>query len=139
VHLRMTMSLPRHPSTVVCARGALNVLLTLTGTTEECRDELAVLITEACANAVEHSAPGSPVDISVLVEDRECILEIGNHGDATAAKVTRQPVDPLRIGGRGLPVMAAFADTVAFAPAPAGQVLLRITKRLPAGTASPAR
>jgi serine/threonine-protein kinase RsbW len=139
VHPRMTLSLPRHPSTVVCARGALNVLLALTGTTDECRDELAVIITEACANAVEHSVAGSAVDISVVVKDGECVLEVGNRGDAVGAKVIRQLPDPLDLGGRGLPVMVAFADTVAFAPAAPGHVLLRVTKHLPAGTASPAR
>jgi serine/threonine-protein kinase RsbW len=139
VHLRMTLSLPRHPSTVVCARGVLSVLLTLTGTTDTCREELAVIISEACTNAVEHSAPGSPVDISVIVEDRECTLEIGNRGDATGTDDIRQPPDALRVGGRGLLVMAAFADTVAFAPAPPGHVLLRVTKHLPAGTSSPRR
>jgi serine/threonine-protein kinase RsbW len=117
----------------------LKVLLTLTGTTEDCRDELAVIITEACANAVEHSVPGSAVDISVVVEDSECVLEVGNRGDAAGATVIRQLPDPLDPGGRGLLVMVAFADTVAFAPAPSGHVLLRVTKHLPAGIAPPAR
>jgi serine/threonine-protein kinase RsbW len=136
VHLRMTLSLPRHPSTVVCARGALNALLTLTGITDEWRDELVVIISEACTNAVEHSAPGSAVDISVIVDDHECVLEIGNRGDASGVKVIRQLPDALHIGGRGLPVMVAFADTVVFAPAPPGCVLLRVTKHLPGGITS---
>ena len=139
MHLWMTLSLPRHPSTVVCARGVLNALLTLAGTTDECREDLAVIITEACTNAVEHSVPGSPVDIRIIVEGGECILEIGNRGDATGADVIREPPDALRIGGRGMLVMAAFADTVVFVPAPLGHVLLRVTKRLPAGTAAPDR
>lgn len=136
MHLRMTLSLPRDPSTVACVRGMFNVLLALAETTDKCRDELAVVITEATTNAVEHSVPGSPVDVSVLVEDHECILEVGNRGDATGARVTREPPDPLQIGGRGLPVMVALADTVAFAPAPPGHVLLRVTKLLSAGTAT---
>jgi serine/threonine-protein kinase RsbW len=139
VHLRMTLSLPRHPSTVGCVRGMLNVLLSLAGTTDRCRHELAVVITEATTNAVEHSVPGSPVDVSVVVEDHVCVLEVGNRGDATGARVVREPPGPLQIRGRGLPVMVALADTVAFAAAPAGYVQLRVTKHLPAGTASPLR
>ena len=73
----------------------------------------------------------SAVDISVTLEDRQCVLEIGNEGDIAGATITRQPDDPLRIGGRGLPLMAALADTVAFLPAAPGHVRLRVTKHLP--------
>jgi serine/threonine-protein kinase RsbW len=139
VRLRMTLSLPRQPSTVTCVRGMLSALLALTGTTDRCRDELAVVITEATTNAIEHSMPGSPVDISVIVENQVCILEIGNRGDASGARIIREPPGPLQIGGRGLLVMVAFADTVAFTPTSSGYVLLRVTKRLPAGTATPHR
>ena len=136
---RMSLSLPRQPSTVACARGVLDAFLTLTGTTQKCRDELAVIISEACANAVEHSEPGSVVDISVDVEDHECVLEVGNGGDIAGVEIRWPPADPLRIGGRGLLLVAALADTAVFAPAPPGQVLLRVTKHLPTGTPSPRR
>jgi serine/threonine-protein kinase RsbW len=139
VDLRMTLSLPRHTSTIACSRGVLAVLLSFAATTDECRDELAVIMSEACTNAVVHSAPGSAVDISITVEGRQCILEIGNRGDAVAATATRRPDDPLRIGGRGLPIMATLADTLAFLPAAPGHVRLRVTKHLPADPAAPDR
>lgn len=137
--LSMTLSLPRHTSTVTCSRAVIGILLSVAGTTAECRDELAVIMTEACTNAVVHSAPDSEVDISVIVEDRQCVLEIGNRGDTVGRKITRQPDDPLRIGGRGLPLMATLADTVAFLPAAPGHVRLRVTKHLPLGPTSPDR
>jgi serine/threonine-protein kinase RsbW len=138
VNLRMTLSLPRHTSTVTCSRAVIGILLSVAGTTAECCDELAVIMTEACTNAVVHSAPDSEVDISVTVEDRQCVLEIGNRGDTFAVKPTHQSDDPLRIGGRGLPLMATLADTVAFLPAAPGHVRLRVTKFLP-DPASPDR
>jgi len=139
VNLRMTLSLPRHASTVACSRALLTVLLSVAGTTAECCDELAVIITEACTNAVVHSAPDSAVDISVVVEDRQFVLEIGNRGDTVGVKINRQSGDPLRIGGRGLPLMATLADTVAFLPAAPGQVRLRVIKQLAPDPASPDR
>lgn len=139
MNLSMTLSLPRHTSTVTCSRALIGILLSVAGTTAECREDLAVIMTEACTNAVVHSAPDSEVDISVIVEDRQCVLEIGNRGDTAGRKITRQPDDPLRIGGRGLPLMATLADTVAFLPAAPGRVRLRVTKHLPPGPASPDR
>lgn len=136
MNLTMTLSLPRHTSTVACSRAVLTMLLSLAGTTAECRDELAVIMTEACTNAVVHSAPDSGVDISVVIEDGHCVLEIGNQGATAGVKITRQLGDPLRIGGRGLPLMATLADTVAFLPSAPGHVRLRVTKRLPPGPAS---
>jgi serine/threonine-protein kinase RsbW len=132
----MTLSLPRHTSTIACSRAVLSVLLSVAGTTAECRDELAVIMTEACTNAVVHSSPGSQVDISVILEDGRCVLEIGNQGDAVDVDVTRQLDDPLRIGGRGLPLMAILADTVTFLPSAPGHVRLRVTKHLPPDPAS---
>lgn len=137
--LRLMLSMPSQPSTVVCSRGVLTILLSLAGTTDECRDELAVIMTEACTNAVVHSTRDGAVDISIVIEDRQCILEIDNQGDVVSGKITRQPVDPLRIGGRGLPLMATLADTVAFLPAAPGHVRLRVTKHLPLGTTTPDR
>jgi serine/threonine-protein kinase RsbW len=139
VNLSLTLSLPRHTSTVTCSRAVIGILLSVAGTTAECRDELAVIMTEACTNAVVHSVPDSEVDISVIVEDRQCVLEIGNRGDTVGMKITGQPGDPLRIGGRGLPLIATLADTVAFLPAAPGRVRLRVTKHLPPGPASPDR
>jgi serine/threonine-protein kinase RsbW len=139
VNLRMTLSLPRHTSTVACSRAVLGVLLSAAGTTTECCDELAVVMTEGCTNAVVHSTPDSEVDISVFIDDRQFTLEIENQGDTVGVKITLQPDDPLRIGGRGLPLMATLADTVAFVPAAPGHVRLRVTKDLPPGPASPGR
>lgn len=139
MNLRMTMSLPRRTSTVACSRAVLTVLLSVAETTTECRDELAVIMSEACTNAVVHSSPGSQVDISIIVEDGQCVLEIGNRGDTVGVNVTRRLDDPLRIGGRGLPLMAALADTVAFLPSAPGNVRLRVTKHLPPGPDSPDR
>ncbi len=135
--LSLSLTLPRQPSTVTCSRLVLAALLSLTDTTEKCRDELALIMTEACTNAVVHSTPDSTVDITVVVDDGWCSLEIGNRGDAGNGATPRQSVDPLRVGGRGLLLMELFADTMAFLPAGPGQVLLRVTKRLAVGTADP--
>jgi serine/threonine-protein kinase RsbW len=87
---QMALSLPRHPSTVAYARGILSVLLTSAGTTDDRRDELAVIITEACTNAIVHSTPDSPVDIRVNLGDGECTLDVGNQGDAINAEAIGQ-------------------------------------------------
>ena len=126
-----TMSLPRQPISVTRARNVLTTLLSLTDATEESRSHLAILITEACANAVTHGADGSTVDIAITIDDHQCTLEVGNSGtNSHGSHITAQLPEPLTVGGRGLPLIAALADTATFIPTPPGHVLLRITKQL---------
>ena len=134
MHVSMTLSLPRQPTSVTCARQMLIPLLRLAGADADVRDHLAVVISEACANAVMHSDPGSTVDVAVVIEDDECLIEIGNHG-TTPDGLGFDAVlpDPLTVGGRGLPLIAALVDHAAFVAASPGRVLLRIRKHL-AGT-----
>lgn len=127
----MTVSLPRQPSAVARARHILATLLSLTDVDDDVRANLAVLISEACSNAVIHADPGSVVDLTISIDDDVCVLEVGNRGSTPdAAKLDADLPAPLTIGGRGLPLIAALSDTAAFVDGPADEVLLRITKNL---------
>jgi len=140
MRVTMTLSLPRQPSTVTRARRVLTTLLSLTDATEESRGHLAVLISEACSNAVMHADRDSTVDVTIVIDDDDCLLEVGNRGGTpNGAGLDASLPDPLTVGGRGLPLIAALADTAAFVAGPPGQVLLRITKRLTDVRTSPHR
>jgi serine/threonine-protein kinase RsbW len=109
----------------------LTTLLALTDATEESRSHLAILVTEACANAVTHAADGSTIDVAITIDDHQCTLEVGNAGiNRYGSHIAAELPDPLTVGGRGLPLIAALADTGAFVPTPPGHVLLSITKQL---------
>ena len=129
MRVTMTLSLPRQPSSVTRARHVLTTLLSLTDAGAEACGHLAVLISEACANAVMHAEHDSTIDVTVVVDDHHCLIEVGNHGSTPGgAGLTAELPDPLTVGGRGLPLIAALADTAAFLAEQPGRVLLRITK-----------
>ena len=137
MRLAMTLSLPQQPSSVTRAREVLTSLLRLIDATEECRSDLAILITEASANAIIHGDLGSRVDLTITIEDDLCVLEIGNRGNLNGATLTTEPPGPTQVCGRGLPLIAALSDTAAFVPAPPGQILLRMTRHLTALAPTP--
>jgi serine/threonine-protein kinase RsbW len=140
MRVTMALSLPRQTSSVTRARHVLTTLLSLTDADEESRGPLAVLISEACANAVMHAAPGSTVDLTIVINDQECLIEVGNRGNTPdGAGLTAGLPDPLTVGGRGLPLIAALADTATFLEQQSGQVLLRMTKHLHAVQTSATR
>lgn len=129
----MTLSLPRHASSVTRARQVLTTLLSLTDAGEEPRGHLAVLISEACANAVTHGEGDGSVDVTIVIDDHECLIEVGNRGSTPdGSGLTAGLPDPLTVGGRGLPLIAALADTAAFLDEQPDHVRLRIIKNLTA-------
>lgn len=131
MRLSMTLSLPRQPASVTRARRVLSTLLSLTETDEEISGHLAVLITEACTNAVVHAAVGSTVDLDILIDAGRCTVEVGNRGDVPDnSGLSAALPAPLTVGGRGLPLIGALADSASFARGRPGEVLLRMTKKL---------
>ena len=131
MRVAMTVSLPRQPTSVTRARNVLTTLLSLTDATEESRSHLAILITEACANAVTHAADSSTIDVAITIDDHRCTIEVGNAGtNRQCPRIDAKLPDALAVGGRGLPLIATLADTAAFVPTAHGHVLLRITKQL---------
>jgi serine/threonine-protein kinase RsbW len=131
MRLAMTLSLPQQPASVTRARNVLNTLLNVTEVSDECRGQLAVLISEACTNAIMHAPAGGSVDITITIDDHMCVLEVGNPGtNHNGTALPTELPDPLTVSGRGLPLIAALADTAAFIHAQPGRVLLRITKQL---------
>ena len=82
----------------------LATLLSLTDAGEESRGHLAVLISEACANAVMHAEHDSTVDVTIVIDGHHCLIEVGNRGNTPdGAGLTAELPDPLTVGGRGLP------------------------------------
>jgi len=132
MRLTASVSLPRQPSSGAHARHILETLLGLTATSLDDRGHLALLLTEAVANGAQHADSGSPVDLAITIEDDECLIEVGNRGEAPgpAALATGQPAPLTTAGGRGLPLIAALSDTAAFVPTLPGRVLLRMSKRV---------
>jgi serine/threonine-protein kinase RsbW len=131
MRVAMSMSLPPQAGSVTRARNVLTTLLSLTEATEESAGHLAILISEACANAVTHAADTSAIDVTITIDDHVCTLEVGNVGSHRhEAIILAELPDPLASGGRGLPLIVALADTAAFVPTRPGHVLLRMTKRL---------
>jgi serine/threonine-protein kinase RsbW len=101
---------------------------------EELVESMAIALTEACANAVQHGSPHGDRD-SFLVRCRlgegRLAVEVIDYGPGFTCREVSCP-DPLDLdeSGRGIWLMAQMTDRMEFPPAPRGtQVYLE--KRLP--------
>jgi serine/threonine-protein kinase RsbW len=131
MRLTMDVSLDRDAAAANRGRYLLDGLLWVFDVAEECRVELGVLITEACANAVVHADRDGPIEVSVSIDGRVCVVKVGNHGSGVSDdRFAVSMPGPLAEGGRGLPLIAALADSAGFTCPRPGWVVLRITKWL---------
>lgn len=127
----MALSLPREAASVTYLRALLDGLLASSGVTGDCRGELAIMVTEACTNAVAHGRGTGSVEVTIAMEPDRCVIEVGNSdGHFDEGRLGVGLPSPMAEGGRGLPLIGALADTVGVTHPRPGWVLLRMAKRL---------
>lgn len=92
--------------------------------------ELAVILSELGANAIEASPPHRPpARLHAWIDDGACTVEVVNHLSGRETEDWDLD-DPLRTGGRGLMLVSAFADQVEV-DAGGDTIIIRCTARLP--------
>ena len=113
--LRLAMRLPRQPASVTKARHTVEKALAGIGVTEVCRDDIALALTEACSNAVEHAQIGHEYDVVVTVVRTRCIVEVIDTGvGIDAGHLNGQPITLTAKRGRGLRLIRAVTDGMEF-------------------------
>jgi serine/threonine-protein kinase RsbW len=111
VEIKTVLFLPRDAASVPVSRQVLDGCLETLGVTPDTRDDIALALTEACANVVLHAGPGDEYEVSARVTDGQCIIEVLNNapgGGALAPSDDRVPA--LAEHGRGLTIMDAVVD-----------------------------
>jgi serine/threonine-protein kinase RsbW len=107
--LRLAIRLPRQAASVRTARHTLDNALAGIGVGQHCRDDIALALTEACSNAVEHAQMGREYDVIVTVGRTQCIVEVVDTGvGMDERRPDGSPVTTRR--GRGLVLMRAVTD-----------------------------
>jgi serine/threonine-protein kinase RsbW len=103
------MRLARQAASVRVARHTLDDALAGIGVGEQCRADIALALSEACSNAVQHAQRGQEYDIIVTVGRTRCIVEVVDTGiGMDERRPDGPPVSAER--GRGLVLMRAVTD-----------------------------
>ena len=129
--LRLAMRLPRLAGSVTTARHRLERALAGIGVTEECRDDLALALTEACSNAVEHAQIGHEYVVVVTVGRTRCIVEVVDTGvGMDVERLNGHRVTLTAKRGRGLGLIRAVTDGLEMRRVDPHGLALRMTKTL---------
>src|SRR5512142_1973171 len=107
----MVLFLPRDAASVPVSRQVLDGCLATLGVTADARADIALALSEACANVIQHAGPGDEYEVLASARRGRCIIEVVNTGSGGGAPfaVPDGPVSPTAEHGRGLKIIDAVA------------------------------
>ncbi len=129
-HLDLSLSLPRESSSVPVVRRLAAQALRAFGVEGGDIDDVQLAITEACANVVEHATDADTYEVKVELAADRCAITVVDQGmgfDASAV-ADHPPVDAE--SGRGLMLMRALVDNLAFRSEPQAGAVVHMVKSL---------
>ncbi len=128
----MDLVLPRDVASVPATRKLLDAALAALGVEGHIRDDIEMMLTEACTNVIKHAEHGADYTVRAMIQDRRCVIKVIDSGTGFDAAHIPQP-DPSAENGRGLMIMEALADDVRFSSFPEDGALVALEKRLAYG------
>src|SRR3984957_20104423 len=106
----MVLHLPRDTASVPVTRQVLDGCLKTLGVTPDTRADIALALSEACANVVQHAGPGDEYEVQARARNGCCVIEVVNTasrddmprpgGNGFALSSEPVPATPRRGGGR---------------------------------------
>ena len=113
MEIKLVLFLPRDAASVPVTRQILDNCLDTLGVVPEIRTDIALALTEACGNVIQHAGPGDEYEVKARAVDGRCVIEVENtSGSALAFAPAEQPVPPMAEHGRGLSIIDAVADNL---------------------------
>jgi serine/threonine-protein kinase RsbW len=80
VEINMVLYLPRDSASVPVSRRVLDGCLQTLGVTPDTRADIALALSEACANVIQHAGPGQEYEVQVSARNGQCAIEVVNTG-----------------------------------------------------------
>ena len=129
--IAFTVHLPVDTDSVPFIRGLCRQALVHLRIEQTVIDEIALALTEACANVVQHAGEHGLYEVAVAIDDRLCRISVVDSGEGfdpatLSERDDRSPLDE----GRGLQLMQALVDRLDFRHEPDGRHRVTLEKRL---------
>ena len=139
MRVSFSLELPSDDQYVGVVRHLTEKTLSELGVARASIDDIALALTEACANVVRHGAQSGGFDVELDVEGSRCRISIREQGGTFDAddldpvagetdEVSSQDGDPLT-HGRGIPLMRLLVDDLSYVPDDQGTTVV-LTKNL---------
>lgn len=138
VRVSFSLELPSDDQYVGVVRHLVEKTLGELGVAQGSIDDIALAVTEACANVVRHGAQAAGFDVELCVEGTRCQISIREQGgtfDADDLEHTMGEADDPLTHGRGIPLIRLLVDDLSYVPDAHGTtVVLTKTLDVPPGS-----
>jgi len=126
----LSVSLPREGGSVPVVRRLAGQALRAFGVTEADVADVQLAITEACANVIDHAADTDTYDVKVELASDRCAITVVDQGGGFDPDAVPDIFDDEATGGRGLLLMRALVDNIAFTSEPQAGAVVHMVKAL---------
>ena len=111
MEIKLVLFLPRDAASVPVIRQVLDGCLEVLGVAEDTRTDIALALSEACANVIQHAGPGEEYEVAARVTGSRCVIEVVNTGASPGrARPAARDAPASAENGRGLKIMNAVVD-----------------------------
>lgn len=131
MEITFELRLPRDVATVPLVRTICRDAMARLGVAVECRDDVALALTEACANVVVHAGGDAEYSVSVQLTPTLChirVIDMGRGIDGADLE-RRMPGDD-EFRGRGIALMKMLVDRIEFESRPEAGTIVHLQKQL---------
>ena len=131
MEIRYSLRLPRDVVTVPLVRTICRDAMHRLGVTPDCQGDVALALTEACANVVEHAEGVNEYEVVIEFCGGLCHIRVIDRGagiDLTDS--SRTETIPDRERGRGVVLMRLLVDRIAFESRPEDGTVVHLQKNL---------
>jgi serine/threonine-protein kinase RsbW len=131
MEIRYALRLPRDVSTVPLVRTICRDAMHRLGVTTDCQGDVALALTEACANVIQHAGGESEYEVLIEFCGVTCHIRVLDKGvgiDLADSNRTEMSLD--RDSGRGIVLMRLMVDRIAFESRPEDGTVVHLQKRL---------
>ncbi|SEL81968.1 ATP-binding protein [Nonomuraea pusilla] len=125
----IALRLPRDAASVPLIRQMLDGTLRSLGVVPHIRDDIELMLTEACSNVVKHAVPSDDYTVSASVQNHLCVIRVVDTGQGFDPDEVTDPT-PGADHGRGLQIMRALADDIRFTNRRDDGAIVCLEKRL---------
>lgn len=110
MEIKVALSLPRDAASVPVTRQVLDCCLERLGVVPDTRADIALALTEACANAVQHAGSGAEYEVVATTSEGRCVIEVVDTGHAGSPVRRPDRAALMSEHGRGLQIIDAVTD-----------------------------
>ena len=127
----IALSLPRDEQTIPVSRHIAATAMAEIGVAQNSVQDIAVALSEACTNVLKHSGPGDEFQVSLEVDDDQCVIRVVDMGRGfDSESLGFGHADTSAEQGRGIELMRALVDQVEFVSKPEDGTVVYLEKGL---------